>query len=213
MRRSDYQQSRQRLIAAAGALFASVGRDVSLVDIAHQARLSVATAYRHFDGVDQVVDAYRHSVISKLADFVDQAIQAGSLTFDGVNEYWVRLVIDHGPALVHHRSPEGFLDRLQRDEGGPSRQVRTLRLPLAQVIEELNLEGSDSVEITAAQLWNILFDPREVLDLKGSLNLDQPAIALRLGATFRGALKGWYTARDSGCTDHIKAIGAAASDA
>ncbi|MFF7644855.1 hypothetical protein [Streptomyces canus] len=47
----------------------------------------------------------------------------------------------------------------------------------------------------AAFLWNVLFDPREIFDLRDTLALSPTQITHRLVSAFRGALLGWATAR------------------
>jgi AcrR family transcriptional regulator len=46
--RADARRNRERIVAAAGDLFARQGRDAQMEDIAAQAGLGMATLYRHF---------------------------------------------------------------------------------------------------------------------------------------------------------------------
>jgi AcrR family transcriptional regulator len=55
--RRDAQRNRGKIVAAAQELFPQRGIDISLDDIARQAGVGVATAYRHFPQKDQLIDA------------------------------------------------------------------------------------------------------------------------------------------------------------
>jgi AcrR family transcriptional regulator len=55
--RKDAAANRDRLLAAAGELFAERGLEVTLNDIAHHAGVGVGTAYRRFANKEQVIDA------------------------------------------------------------------------------------------------------------------------------------------------------------
>ena len=55
--RKDAAPNRERLLAAAGELFAEHGLAVTLNDIAHHAGVGVGTAYRRFANKEEVIDA------------------------------------------------------------------------------------------------------------------------------------------------------------
>jgi AcrR family transcriptional regulator len=54
--RKDAERNRQRLLAAAGELFARRGLDVTLNDVAHHAGVGVGTAYRRWANKEQLID-------------------------------------------------------------------------------------------------------------------------------------------------------------
>jgi AcrR family transcriptional regulator len=56
--RADAARNRQALVAAAGRLFAGRGLSVTLDDIAAEAGVNVATAYRHFANKHELAAAY-----------------------------------------------------------------------------------------------------------------------------------------------------------
>jgi hypothetical protein len=60
--------------------------------------------------------------------------------------------------------------------------------PLAETIAELKLPALGD---EALFLWNMFFDPREILDLVDTVRLSPSEAADRLTATLRGALTGW----------------------
>src|SRR5690349_24329081 len=55
--RRDAAQNRERLLTAARELFAEQGFEITLDDIARQAGVGVATAYRRFANKGEVLDA------------------------------------------------------------------------------------------------------------------------------------------------------------
>src|SRR3954469_25654539 len=72
--RKDAERNRQRLLTAAGELFAECGLDVTLNDIAHHAGLGVGTAYRRFANKEEVIDAYFENKLDQVARLADEAL-------------------------------------------------------------------------------------------------------------------------------------------
>jgi AcrR family transcriptional regulator len=73
--RKDAELNRQRLLGAAGELFAERGLDVTLNDIAHHAGVGVGTAYRRFANKEEVIDAYFEAKLDQVARLADEALQ------------------------------------------------------------------------------------------------------------------------------------------
>src|ERR1700709_2237861 len=55
--RKDAARNRERILAAAGEVFAERGLDVTLDDIAHHAGVGVGTVYRRFRDKEELIDA------------------------------------------------------------------------------------------------------------------------------------------------------------
>jgi AcrR family transcriptional regulator len=72
--RRDAEENRQRLLSAAGELFAQRGLDVTLNDIAHHAGVGVGTAYRRFANKEEVIDALFEQRLDQVADVATQAL-------------------------------------------------------------------------------------------------------------------------------------------
>ncbi|MCU1527960.1 MAG: transcriptional regulator [Frondihabitans sp.] len=195
--RSDQQQNNERLIQAAAALFERSEGSISLADIAKEANVSVATAYRHFDSVDDALHAYRRDIGIRFAEFSFEQKSSGLVLLEAVNGFWVELVLDKGAALVHRRSAEGFLSRYTQREEYMVGQIDALERPLREITELLGLESVPGIHDEAAFLWNILFDPREIFDLRTTVGLNSVQISRRLTGAFRGALSGWAAAKTS----------------
>src|SRR4051812_14786464 len=73
--RRDAELNRQRLLTAAGELFAERGLDVTLNDIAHHAGVGVGTAYRRFANKEEVIDAYFENKLDQVAQLADDTLK------------------------------------------------------------------------------------------------------------------------------------------
>src|SRR5215468_1217451 len=70
--RSDSIRNRERLLAAAAAVFSAGGPDASLEAVARKAGLGIGTLYRHFPTREALFEAvYRHEV-DQLAELAEQ---------------------------------------------------------------------------------------------------------------------------------------------
>lgn len=186
--RSDTQRNRRQLIKAAGQLYASRRGPISMTDVAKQAEISTATAYRHFASVEEVLAEYRFGVGEKLRDFSIKQESSGLTLLEAVSRKWVELVVRHGGAMLYTRSGEGYLARLRQGTYYLTVQADALERPLREACEELGLEPLGD---EAMFLWNILFDPREILDLINTVGLSKDQTTRRLVAALTGAMTGW----------------------
>lgn len=73
--RKDAERNLQRLLTAAGEVFAERGLDVTLHDIARQAGVGVGTAYRRFANKEEVIDAYFESKLDEVGRLAEEALQ------------------------------------------------------------------------------------------------------------------------------------------
>ena len=191
--RSDTQRNRRQLVKAAGQLFASRRGPISMTDVAKHAEISTATAYRHFASVEDILAEYRFGVGEKLRDFsLKQQELAGVELLTVVSRKWVDLVMRHGGAMLYTRSGEGYLARLRAGAFYLTVQADALERPLREACEEL---GLPPIGDEAMFLWNILFDPREILDLINTIGLNKDQATARLIAALKGALTGWAADR------------------
>jgi AcrR family transcriptional regulator len=91
--RSDAQQNRERILAAARAAFARDGGDASLDDIAKQAGVGPGTLYRHFPSREELLTAVYEASAEKLA----KAGQEFAETLPPVEALraWMMLFVDY----------------------------------------------------------------------------------------------------------------------
>src|SRR3954468_22325949 len=73
--RRDAAANRERLLAAAGELFAERGLAVTLNDIAHHAGVGVGTAYRRFANKEEVIDALFEQRLQEVAAVAQESLQ------------------------------------------------------------------------------------------------------------------------------------------
>ncbi|MDI2034171.1 TetR/AcrR family transcriptional regulator [Paenarthrobacter nitroguajacolicus] len=192
--RSDTQRNRRQLVKAAGQLFASRRGTISMTDVAKHAEISTATAYRHFASVEDILAEYRFGVGEKLRDYsLKQQEMSGVELLSAVSRKWVDLVTRHGGAMLYTRSGEGYLARLRTGAFYLTVQADALERPLREACEEL---GLPPIGDEAMFLWNILFDPREILDLINTVGLTKDQATSRLIAALKGALAGWSEDRE-----------------
>ena len=161
---------------------------LSVPAIAKRAGLSPATAYRYFPSLDELLTVYLHDVIVALRDYSHDCPRTGKALFEDVVREWGRLLTVYGTATIHLRSRQGFLERLR----GGDEVIGTVRdaweRPVRSVMRALDIP--DDQFDYALFLNNIIFDPREVLDLTGQgLSLDEALD--RLVTAYYGALRGW----------------------
>lgn len=189
--RIDMQRNRMLLVDAAGQLFGA-GRSATMSEIAAEAGISTATAYRHFASVDDVLAAYRFEVGQELLEFSRAAEDEGLELLNAVCHKWVRLVVQHGASMVHTRSAEGYLARVRAGAYYLTVQAEALERPLEEAARALGIQHPGD---EALFLWNGFFDPREIYDLIGSLDLTAEQVSARLVRTFTAALTGWSGSR------------------
>ena len=65
--RADARRNRDKLLAAAGEVFADAGADASLEAVARRAGVGVGTLYRHFPNRDALVEAVYRNEVDQLA--------------------------------------------------------------------------------------------------------------------------------------------------
>jgi len=193
--RSDGRRNRVALLEAAGALVRESGSSVTMNAIAESAGLSVATAYRHFPSLELLFEAYMFDVAHELRTYSLSLETPGTLLLPRVARKWVDLCLVHGPATVHMRSRRGYLERLHQGADYLLALRDALLRPIFQAAEAQGLKLEARDEESALFLWNILFDPREILDLHSEMGLTASQCAERLLTAFEGSLARWTSDR------------------
>ncbi|ADP80056.1 TetR/AcrR family transcriptional regulator [Pseudofrankia inefficax] len=186
--RRDFLASRRDLLEAAERLLAKQGGRFSLTDLAAEAGVSTATAYRHFPDVPTALDAYYTQLVELLVTRME-AVPPGPdalRRFVAVCEVWVREAVGWGPAVVHVRSSRGFLQRLRAEDPVIGRLFDALAPMLAK------LADAGFIPPTPADygvlLWVTVFDERVVVDLHDSLGWPAARIATELTGSILRAL-------------------------
>ena len=185
--RSDARSNREELIDAVGRLLAEAS-GFTLTELADHSGVSRATTYRNFSTPQDAIDAF---VSRFLVDFEAEvaALSIGT-NLDrlvGLCRAWAALVDERHPALVHVRSVDGFLTRAKRDDPIIARIHRLVRTSLADTMASGALPESDPDY--AVFLWNLLLDPRELVDLADHLDTSIPQAAELLTTDFLTILR------------------------
>lgn len=197
--RRDSVANRQRLLAATGRLLARGERPRNLQQVAAEAGLSAATAYRHFESLEAAMAAYAHFTIVSMQEFAARQEVTGSELLTILSSEWVRLIRERGPAMVHLRSPDGFLQRRHSGDQLIRDTCQYLEPAVQGILAELALPA-EALEY-GLFLWNVMFDPREVLDLVGTLGWSDEIVVDRLMASYFPAL-GTFVIVGSGRAGH-----------
>ncbi|MGP3968324.1 TetR/AcrR family transcriptional regulator [Streptomyces sp. 6N223] len=186
--RRDAIRNRRKLLEAAGETLRAEPSAATMAVIAERANLSVATAYRYFPSLDELLNAYLLGVIVKLRDYSHDCPKTGPALFEDVVREWARLVRSYGPAMVHIRSRTGFLTRLRENDEVITPVRDTWERPIRTVMRHLGVP--DEHFDHALFLYNAMFDPREILDLINTGLTEEAAIS-HMTAAYYGALQGW----------------------
>ncbi|MBX5272718.1 TetR family transcriptional regulator [Rhizobium sp. NLR17b] len=183
-------QRREQLIDAMERMLSDGKLPATLADLAKAASMSTATAYRYFQSLEEVSQAYLVRIMTELRDFSVPREETGSALLYIVSRFWIGVVIEHGQVLVQVRSRRGFLDRLRRQVSSTVLGVEARRRALLGVLAENDLPASMLED--AAMLYNTMFDPREILELINLRSMDPDRVNHVLISSFVGAMRGWH---------------------
>lgn len=170
-RRADAQDNRRRLLDAVGRLLAGQGT-LTLTELAAEAGVSRATTYRNFATPAAAIDAFVEAFITEFETAVAGPTDSTVDGPDGTDPLqalshlcaaWGELVDQYSHALIHVRSTEGFLARARADDPIIGRIYRLVRSTVDHAMARGTITGIDPDY--AVFLWNLLLDPRELLDL------------------------------------------------
>ncbi|WP_293849210.1 TetR/AcrR family transcriptional regulator [uncultured Brevibacterium sp.] len=189
-RRIDAVRNRARLIDAAGFLFRD-HENATMPEIAKRAELSVATAYRFFPSLDDLRTEYLRLVIVELAEYSQSCSSVGKDLFADVLGEWLRMQSTYGDAIIHLRSREGYLSRLHAGDPVITTVRSAWERPISHLLDALKLNSIDLED--ALYLHNIMFDPRELRDLRMQRKWSNQEIATRLSHSYCALLRSWTT--------------------
>ncbi len=132
--RSDAQENRDRVLAAARALFAEVGLDVGMREVARRAGVGPATLYRRFPTRQDLVEAAFAVELHTCNAIVDEGC-ADTDAWRGFTTVVTRL-------LVHNVGNRGFVDAFTA-RAPASAAFRAHRRRLLGLLEELARRAQD----------------------------------------------------------------------
>lgn len=187
--RSDTRRNQRRMFEAVAQLADESPEHLTMQAVAARAEIGSATAYRYFSTIDGVLVAYAIGVVEQLRDFSLASPSEGRELFDAVLSRWIELLEKHGGAMVQLRSRRGFLERLRAGDELIRIAQEAWNRPVQGLLQSLGLDGYFMEH--ALFLSNLIFDPREIKDLRETSQLSRSEVAMRLTGAFSGALEGW----------------------
>ena len=188
--RKDVVRNKRAILRAAGILLRDDPTAVTIPAVAERAGLSAPTVYRYFPSANALLDRYMVGVLSELRDYSHDADERGERLFGAVMREWGEILEVYGPGLVQLRSRRGFLTRLH--EGDELMQIsrEAWERPLRHLMKS---QGIDPARFESALfLLNMMFDPREILDLIARGHSMTQALDL-MTIAFLSAVRGWET--------------------
>ncbi|MCB0861896.1 MAG: TetR/AcrR family transcriptional regulator [Solirubrobacterales bacterium] len=157
--RKDAARNRERIIQAAGELFAEQGLEATLNGIAHHAGLGVATVYRHFPDKDSLLD----TLFQEHLDDWQQLFEDGLADPDP----WHAVVTVHERALELWQRNRALRDIVLRSPHAPkhSEQQRARLHPIAvELIERARQAGKVRPDATTQDFGVILIMVSAVME-------------------------------------------------
>lgn len=190
-RRKDAVRNGRAILRAAGEIIRVDPSHLTIAEVAARAGLSAPTVYRHYPSAEALLGRYMADVDAQIRDFSHDCDVPGPELFDAVLAEWGEIVEVYGPGLVQIRSRRGFLERLS--EGDPPMQ--SLREAWERPIRRLmRLHGVDADYFESALfLFNLMFDPRELLDVVARGHSMTECLAI-MKVAYVAALQGWQAA-------------------
>ncbi|HEX6651753.1 MAG TPA: helix-turn-helix domain-containing protein [Thermoleophilaceae bacterium] len=151
--RADAARNRERIIAAAAAVFAERGLDAATAEIAHRAGVGEATLFRRFPTKDDLIDAVIETRMEEVAVLADAAA-------------------DHpDPAVALERFMADLVKQFSRDKGFfEAAGERCMNDPRFQPLRERALEAAGRLLRRAQEAGAVRTDlsPSDVTFLAGS---------------------------------------------
>ena len=176
------------LVDATGRLLRAGRVDSSVPELAAEAGVGTATAYRHVRTPSEALRAYSERAVRQLVE----ALSALDPELDPVVrfrrhcEHWVAQAREWGPAVRHIRSHQGYVERLVDGDASIGALHRILAAALDDLVRVGRMPSADPVY--AVLIWVTVFDERVVYDLAEHHHWDDERITAELSGAVAGAL-------------------------
>ena len=150
--RRDAVRNRERILTAAGELFAQRGLSASLNDVAHHAGVGVGTVYRHFPDKNELIEALFQTRVDAMVAIGQQGLADPDPWHGLVTTLTRVLQLQAGDRGLHdlvHDSPDG-MERIVR--------IRSRMLPIGtELVRRAQLAGAvrgdvDPTDLVITQL-------------------------------------------------------------
>jgi AcrR family transcriptional regulator len=188
--RKDVIRNNRAILKAAGDIIRVDPHSLTIPAVAERSGLSVPTVYRYFSSAEELLGSYMAEVDAQIRDYSHDCDSPGPTLFDDVLREWGHIVEVYGPGLVQLRSRRGFLERLNSGDSTMQMLREAWERPIRRLLRAraIDAEYFDS----ALFLFNMMFDPRELLDLTARGHTMDEVLAIMKDA-YLGALDGWQS--------------------
>lgn len=195
--RSDTLRNRLALFAALETMLSTGPREITLTEVATEAQVSPATAYRYFGSMDGLVVAYRELVSLEFREQREELSGTGVGLLRDTCDLWLNIVWTRGGALSQVRSRVGYLKRLLAGSEDLVAQEAAVGPSIRAACEELKISYPGPVAIFS---WSQIYDPRDVLDLRENVAAEEE-LRIVLFESFLAALERWGSSTSANGAD------------
>jgi AcrR family transcriptional regulator len=151
-KRADARRNREKLLAAAGELFATVGTEVSLDAVAKRAGVGIGTLYRHFPTRDALVEAAYRAEVEHLCEAAEALLAANPP--DVALERWMERFV------AYAETKKGMRGALTQIVAGGSDVYAESRVQILSALGELLAAGVAAgvlrSDVTADDVWRAM---------------------------------------------------------
>jgi AcrR family transcriptional regulator len=162
--RSDAVRNRELIVEAARSLFASVGAEASVREIARAAGVGIATVYRNFPSREDLVDAVLEDAFDELLAVANAALEEP--------DPWHGFTSFIENALVLHSGNRGLKDIVETQAHGRKRATtlrRRIRGLVAQLVERAQQEGRLRSDFRAQDVTLLFWACDRAIELGGTV--------------------------------------------
>jgi AcrR family transcriptional regulator len=165
--RRDAARNRERILTAAGEVFATRGLEVTLDDIAHHAGVGVGTVYRRFHDKEQLIDALFDDRMDAFVTVAEEAL--------AIADPWLGLEKFFVDVFELQASDRGLRELAFAGQHGRERVAR-VRARIEPLIEELVRRGQASGDVRPdLQVDDVVMVQKmltQVIDIAGDVRPD-----------------------------------------
>jgi AcrR family transcriptional regulator len=165
--RRDAARNRERILAAAGEVFAARGLEVTLDDIAHHAGVGVGTVYRRFRDKEELIDALFDERMDAVLTVAEQAL--------AVDDPWLGLEGFFNSLLELQAADRGLRELAFAGRHGRERVARAkarLEPLIAEVVARGKTSGQLRDDITPGDIPLLQKMLAEVIEISGDVSPD-----------------------------------------
>jgi AcrR family transcriptional regulator len=165
--RRDAARNRERILAAAGEVFATRGLEVTLDDIAHHAGVGVGTVYRRFRDKEELIDALFDDRMDAILTTAEEALAADD-AWTGLEQFLVGV-------FELQANDRGLRELAFAGRHGRERVARAqsrLGPLIADVVTRAQSTGELRDDIEADDIAMITKMLAQVIDIAGDVSAD-----------------------------------------